>query len=196
MDSRVELNIVGLTSGHSQKSSYTLILSEKGGLTKLPIVIGAFEAQSIALHLEKIKPQRPLTHDLFTTFAQSFKIRLKEIFICDLVEGIFYSRLICQKGEEIVEIDARTSDAVALALRFRCPIFTKKEIMLSAGIELEEEAEENPERSDADLVMNIGGGENFSDLNLEELNELLDEAIQVEDYDKAAMLRDEIKRKS
>jgi len=196
MDNRVELNIVGLTSGHSQKSSYTLILSEKGGFTKLPIVIGAFEAQSIALFLEKIKPQRPLTHDLFTSFAQSFKIKLKEVFINDLVEGIFYSRLICQSGEEIVEIDARTSDAVALAIRFNCPIYTKKEIMLSAGIELEEESDESPERSDEDLIMQISSNTGYSDLSLEELNELLEEAIQVEDYDKAALLRDEIKKRS
>jgi len=193
---RVQLDISGLTSGHSQKSSYTLILSEKDGNTKLPIVIGAFEAQAIALYLENIKPQRPLTHDLFKSFANSFKIKVKEVFISELVEGIFYSRIICESDSEKVEIDARTSDAVALAIRFKCPIYTSREIMNSAGIELEEEAEEVPERSDEDLMMKIGSSEDFSSLDLDELQEMLDEAIQVEDYDRAARLRDEINKRS
>jgi len=193
---RVQLDISGLTSGHSQKSSYTLILSEKEGNTKLPIVIGAFEAQAIALYLENIKPQRPLTHDLFKSFANSFKIKVKEVFISELVEGIFYSRIICESDSEKVEIDARTSDAVALAIRFKCPIYTSREIMNSAGIELEEETEEAPERSDEDLMMKIGSSEDFSNLDLDELQELLDEAIQVEDYDRAARLRDEINKRS
>ncbi len=193
---RVKLDISGLTSGHSQKSSYTLILSEKEGNTKLPIVIGAFEAQAIALYLENIKPQRPLTHDLFKSFANSFKIKVKEVFISELVEGIFYSRIICESDAEKVEIDARTSDAVALAIRFKCPIYTSREIMNSAGIELDEETEEAPERSDEDLMMKIGSSEDFSNLDLDELQELLNEAIQVEDYDRAARLRDEINKRS
>lgn len=193
---KVELEVVGLTSGHSQKSSYTLILGEVDGRVKLPIVIGAFEAQAIALYLEKIKPQRPLTHDLFTSFAQSFHIKVKEVLINDLVEGIFYSRIVCQANGETVEIDARTSDAVALAIRFSCPIYTKKEILQNAGIELEDEAAENPEHVDEDFMARISQGEDYSELNMDELKELLDEAIQVEDYDKAAQIRDEINRRS
>lgn len=193
---KVELEVVGLTSGHSQKSSYTLILGEVDGRVKLPIVIGAFEAQAIALYLEKIKPQRPLTHDLFTSFAQSFQIKVKEVLINDLVEGIFYSRIVCQANGETVEIDARTSDAVALAIRFSCPIYTKKEILQNAGIELEDEAAENPEHVDEDFMTRISQGEDYSELNMDELKELLDEAIQVEDYDKAAQIRDEINRRS
>ncbi|MCB9246439.1 MAG: bifunctional nuclease family protein [Flavobacteriales bacterium] len=193
---KVELEVVGLTSGHSQKSSYTLILGEVDGQTKLPIVIGAFEAQAIALYLEKIKPQRPLTHDLFTSFAQSFRIKVKEVLINDLVEGIFYSRIVCQSNGETVEIDARTSDAVALAIRFGCPIFTRKDILLNAGIELEDEIPDNPEQVDEDIMARISHSQDFSDLSMEELKELLDEAIQVEDYDRAAQIRDEINRRS
>jgi bifunctional DNase/RNase len=196
---RVELEIVGLTSGHSQKSSYTLILGDKNSQVKLPIVIGAFEAQAIALYLEKIKPQRPLTHDLFTSFAKAFDVKLKEVFINELIEGIFYSRLICISKGERVELDARTSDAVALALRFNCPIFTRRDILKNAGVELEdhEVKDEEPEQAESDLLMKIGGDSkgSYSDHSLEELEELLSEAIQIEDYDKAALLRDEINRR-
>ena len=195
---KVRLEIVGLTTGQSQKSSYTLILGEEGGQIKLPIVIGAFEAQSIALVMENIKPQRPLTHDLLKNFASEYGIRIIEVYINNLVEGVFYSRLICEADGDIREIDARTSDAVAMALRFDCPIYTNRQILDNAGIILEEEMEETPDRPDVeeDVLKPPSGKDEYSSMTMEELEILLDEAIQVEDYDKAALIRDEINQRS
>lgn len=193
---KVKLEIVGLTTGQSQKSSYTLILGEVEGQMKLPIVIGAFEAQSIALVMEGIRPQRPLTHDLFKSFADQFEVSIEEVFINNLIEGVFYAKLICtSKDGDVVEIDSRTSDAIALALRFKCPIYTNREILNNAGIILEDEdISEEPERPQSDIEPVSPGGDDdeFSALSLDELRTLLDEAIQVEDYDRAALIRDEI----
>ncbi|MBI1305982.1 MAG: hypothetical protein GC181_05150 [Bacteroidetes bacterium] len=199
---KIELEIAGLTSGHTSKNaSYTLVLGEKNGDKRIPVVIGAYEAQAIALVLENIKPQRPLTHDLFKSFAEEFSVEIIEVYISDLVEGVFYSRIKCLKDGVVHEIDARTSDAIALAVRFNCPIFTNDSIMNAAGINLEEEEEasefDEPERpdSDDDLLSNIGESTDYSRLSLEELESLLSEAIQSEDYNKAAILRDEINRR-
>lgn len=195
---KVKLEIIGLTTGQSNKSSYTLILGEVGGQMKLPIVIGAFEAQSIALVMEGIRPQRPLTHDLFKNFASEFGVTLNEVYINNLVEGVFFASLICtNKDGQVVEIDSRTSDAIALALRFSCEIYTNRMILENAGIILQEEdISSEPERpiSDED-VFREEGSEQYHSLTLEELQILLDEAIQVEDYDKAALIRDEINKR-
>lgn len=193
---KVELEVLGLTSGHSQRSSYTLLLTEKNGQVKLPIVIGTYEAQAIALVMESVKPQRPLTHDLFKSFASVFEIDLKEVYIDNLVEGIFYAKLICDRNGVTEEIDARTSDAIALALRFGCPIYTHPGIISEAGITLEqeEEVDESEEPSmDTDFDMDLS--EDYSSLSLKELQILLEDALAVEDYDKAAIIRDEINKR-
>jgi len=193
---KVELEVLGLTSGHSQRSSYTLLLTEKGGQVKLPIVIGTYEAQAIALVMESVKPQRPLTHDLFKSFASVFEIDLKEVYIDNLVEGIFYAKLICVRDGVTEEIDARTSDAIALALRFGCPIYTHPSIINEAGITLEPEdepTEKDEPKMDTDFDLDLS--EDYSSLSLKELQILLEDALSVEDYDKAAIIRDEINKR-
>jgi len=200
--SKIQLDIAGLASGHTTKStSYTLILGEVGGNRRIPVVIGAFEAQAIALVLENIKPQRPLTHDLFKSFAEGFDVEVKEVFISNLVEGVFYAKVLCVREGEEIEIDARTSDAIALAVRFSCPIYTSPEIMTTAGIESDDsdsDAEElpgRPEQEVDDFMQNIGESSDYSSFELEDLETLLEEALQDEDYDKAAQIRDEINRR-
>lgn len=192
MSDKVKLNIIGLTTGHSQKNSYTLILGEEDGDLKLPVVIGSYEAQSIALVIENIKPHRPLTHDLMQDTFTQFKIELEEVIIYKLVEGVFYAKLICTKDGETLEIDSRTSDAIALALRFKCPIYTYKNIMEDAGIVIESAEADEPERQPEPKTE----GSNYSNMSLKELEKELDRAIQVEDYDLAAILRDEINSRS
>ena len=191
MHAKVRLRIVGLTYSQSQTGSYALVLSEEEGERRIPIMIGAFEAQAIALHLEELQPPRPLTHDLFRSFALAYSIELKEVFINKLEEGIFYSELVFFNGEDIVTIDSRTSDAVALALRFKCPIFTSPEILKKAGIIMEDKSKDI-----ADLVgeaeENKGG---LSEKSAEELQEMLGQAIKSEDYELASKIRDEIKRR-
>ena len=200
--SKIQLDIAGLTSGHTTKNtSYTLILGEVGGNRRIPVVIGAFEAQAIALVLENIKPQRPLTHDLFKSFAEGFNVEVKEVFISNLIEGVFYAKVLCVREGEEIEIDARTSDAIALAVRFSCPIYTSPEIMTTAGIESDDsdsDAEElpgRPEQEVDDFMQNIGESSDYSSFELEDLETLLEEALQEEDYDKAAQIRDEINRR-
>ena len=191
MHAKVRLRIVGLTYSQSQTGSYALVLSEEEGERRIPIMIGAFEAQAIALHLEELQPPRPLTHDLFRSFALAYSIELKEVFINKLEEGIFYSELVFFNGEDIVTIDSRTSDAVALALRFKCPIFTSPEILEKAGIIMEDKSKDI-----ADLVEEAEekkGG--FSEKSAEELQEMLGQAIKSEDYELASKIRDEIKRR-
>jgi uncharacterized protein len=192
---KVELEVLGLTSGHSQRSSYTLLLKEKKGQKKLPIVIGTYEAQAIALVMESVKPQRPLTHDLFKSFATIYGIDLKEVYIDNLVEGIFYAKLICDRDGTIEELDARTSDAIALALRFGCKIYTHPSIINEAGITLEEEESEDTDEPQMDTDFEMEMSEDYSSLSLSELTILLDDALTVEDYDKAAIIRDEINRR-
>jgi len=207
--SLVKLNIKGISYSQTQNGAYALILSEEDGDRKLPIVIGAFEAQSIAIALEKdISPPRPLTHDLFKNFADRFDIVVKQVIIHKLVDGVFYSSLICERDKIEEIIDARTSDAIALALRFQAPIFTYKNILDKAGIFLkinpkEEESKEDIEEEEGVLLDDIVSDKPISDSkentlktkSLSELHKLLDEAVANEDYEKAAHIRDEISKR-
>lgn len=191
---KVKLEVVGLTSGQTQNGSYTLIMGEKGSKVKLPIVIGNYEAQTIAFEMEGLKPSRPMTHDLFKSFAQAFQIKLIEVYINDLQEGIFFSQLIFEMDGSPMNIDARTSDAISLALRFKSPIYIKKSILDNAGIVLEEETTDSPARPSDDMPP-MGATplkNNFNNLTLNELEKMLKEALADEDYDKAALIRDEI----
>lgn len=196
---KIELEIVGLTSGHAH-GSYTLILGETDGNRKLPIIIGSFEAQAIAIEIEKIVPFRPMTHDLFVSFCNTFNIVVQEVIIYNLIEGVFYSKIICKMGGEIHEIDARTSDAMALAVRFNCPVTTFEHIMQLAGVTLQNDDENEPSRpahseSEEPTLKSPPTQNNFSKYSIEELVMLLAEAEQVEDYEKAAQLRDEMRKR-
>jgi hypothetical protein len=206
--SLVKLSIKGISYSQTQNGAYALILNEVDGERKLPIVIGAFEAQSIAIALEKeIKPPRPLTHDLFKNFAERFDIVVKQVIIHKLVDGVFYSSIICERDKIEEIIDARTSDAIALALRFNAPIFTYKNILDKAGIYLKSNPSETDKGSQEidDVLSNpetfgLGeesnkSGETYSKHSLQELNELLDQAVLHEDYEMAAKIRDEISRR-
>ena len=204
--SLVRLNIKGISYSQTQNGAYALILNEVDGDRKLPIVIGAFEAQSIAIALEKeIRPPRPLTHDLFKNFADRFDIIVKQVIIHKLVDGVFYSSLICERDKIEEIIDARTSDAIALALRFDAPIFTYKNILDKAGIYLKVNPKKDEEDDTQDsilmdeLIANElepnAPRENYKGKTLEELNILLDEAVANEDYEKAAHIRDEISKR-
>lgn len=204
--SLVKLTIKGISYSQTQNGAYALILNEVDGIRKLPIVIGAFEAQSIAIALEKeIKPPRPLTHDLFKSFADRFDIVVKQVIIHKLVDGVFYSSIICERDKIEEIIDARTSDAIALALRFNAPIFTYKNILDKAGIDLrnpsdaENDMEDDgvlstPETLGIDNERNISN-DGYSKLSLSELNTALETAVQEEDYEKAARIRDEISKR-
>lgn len=191
---KVKLEIVGLSYSQTQSGAYALVLSEVGGKRRLPIIIGGFEAQAIAIELEKMTPTRPLTHDLFKSFAVSFAIQVKEVLIYNLVEGIFYSKIICEQNGEVHEIDARTSDAIAIGVRFDCPVFTYETILSSAGILLDESDEaaissvepEEEETSDTPTI---------SSMSIAELESLLEEALENEDYEQASKIRDEINRR-
>ena len=202
--SLVRLNIKGISYSQTQNGAYALILSEVDGDRKLPIVIGAFEAQSIAIALEKeIKPPRPLTHDLFKNFSDRFEIVVKQVIIHKLVDGVFYSSLICERDKIEEIIDARTSDAIALALRFNAPIFTYKNILDKAGIYLKGESATMataPAREESrvdEIVADTGKTRdvNYKKMSLDELESLLDQAVKSEDYEKAARLRDEISKR-
>ena len=207
--SLVRLNIKGISYSQTQNGAYALILSEVGGDRKLPIVIGAFEAQSIAIALEKeIKPPRPLTHDLFKNFSDRFEIVVKQIIIHKLVDGVFYSSIICERDKIEEIIDARTSDAIALALRFKAPIFTYKNILDKAGIFLKTPPKKSKQNisDDEDSVIEeliLGTdkesvkstGKNYSKHTLRELNEMLDQAVANEYYETAARIRDEISKR-
>lgn len=202
--SLVRLNIKGISYSQTQNGAYALILSEVDGDRKLPIVIGAFEAQSIAIALEKeIKPPRPLTHDLFKNFSDRFDIVVKQVIIHKLVDGVFYSSLICERDKIEEIIDARTSDAIALALRFQSPIFTYKNILDKAGIYLKVNPKKEDEAEDDNILLDEVLAEELeakSDVSLkgktlEELHNLLDEAVANEDYESAARIRDEISKR-
>ncbi len=200
---KIQLKILGISSGNVA-SSYTLILEEVHGDRKLPIVIGVLEAQAIAIQLENIKPVRPMTHDLFKNFAETFNIRLKEVIIQKLHEGIFYSYLVATDGDEVKYIDSRTSDAIALALRFNCPIYTYESILREAGItmEIEKEKDSGQEIQDSMQVeeeteekQKHTGEKELEDYSISELKKMLDKAIAEEDYILAAKIRDAIKLK-
>lgn len=194
---KVQLEILGLSYSQTQTGAYTLILGEKGGKRRLPIIIGAFEAQAIAIELEKLAPSRPLTHDLFKSFSKAFSIFVSEITIYDLIEGIFYAKLICQNGEEEKEIDARTSDAIAIAVRFDCPIFTYEFILQSSGIALENEGDSEKEVNEADekdfLEEDVQTAPiEYKEKSTEELRAMLDHALEDEQYEVASKIRDEL----
>ena len=193
---KVEMFVAGMSYSQSQSGAYALFLGVVGEDKRLPIIIGGFEAQAIAIFLEKMKPQRPLTHDLFKNFADSFDIHLKEVVINKFEEGIFYAKLVCEKDGVIREIDSRTSDAVALALRFGCPIYANEAIVDEAGIVIEE-SESEPDESHSTVAEeeHAQGSNPYNDYLLEELEELLQKAIEEENYEEASRIRDEIKRR-
>lgn len=192
---KIRLNILGLSVSQTQSGAYALVLAEEEGERRIPIIIGPVEAQAIAIQLEGLKPPRPLTHDLIKNMALAFDIALIEVSIYKLEEGIFYSELLCEMDGKEVRIDSRTSDAVALALRFRCPIYTSEEILKKAGIVLEQEDENSPVRSMADEDYDEPEVSSYAQYSTDELNELLNEAIQNEDYEKASVIRDELNKR-
>lgn len=188
---RIELEIVALSHSVTQSHNYAVVLGEIEGSRRLPIVIGGFEAQAIAVAMEKMSPNRPLTHDLFKNTLDTFNITVKEIVINNLLDGIFYSRLICEQNGNTIEVDSRTSDAIALAVRYDCPIFTQESIMEKAGVILDEINEDGsnvkPKRKKAPKKM--------VDLSIDELNKLLNDVLENEDYEKAAEIRDELNKR-
>lgn len=191
---KIELEIVALSHSITQTHSYAVVLGEINGLRRLPIVIGGFEAQAIAVALERMNPSRPLTHDLMKNFMNAFNVELMEIVINDLQEGIFYSKLVCVNEHETVEIDSRTSDALALAVRFGCPIYTYDNILESAGILMEDNNKKKKSEVEVSET-DQGSREELSKLNLEELNTLLKEVLEQEDYIRAISIRDEINKR-
>lgn len=193
---KIELEITALSSSVTQTHSYAVVLGEINGLRRLPIVIGAFEAQAIVVALERIKPSRPLTHDLFYNFMLSFNIELQEVLIYKLEEGIFFAQLVCTSGAETIEIDSRTSDALALAVRIGCPIFTYENILEAAGLFMDQpaagiSAAATSEEEPAEAV----SGSDLKGKTLDELNELLQQVLDNEDYMQAVAIRDEIKKR-
>jgi bifunctional DNase/RNase len=199
---KIKLEILGLSSSQSQTGSFALVLGETDGNRRLPIIIGMFEAQAIAIEIEKIVPNRPMTHDLFKSFANSFHFTVEEIVISDLKEGVFFAKIICSDGLKRSEIDARPSDAIAIGLRFDSPIFTYENILAEAGIVLTDESEEEQEvkpeskqkvKKEAPTAKK---GDDFKNFSVERLNELLKEAIDKEDYERAAKIRDELSKRN
>jgi len=197
---KIKLDIVGLSYSQTQSGAYALVLGEISGRRRLPIIIGSFEAQAIAIEIEKMTPSRPLTHDLFKSFADAYHINIEEIIIYNLVDGIFYSKLICNDGKKQVEIDARTSDAIAIAVRFDCPIYTYEFILSTAGIVIEgndfvylENINETPEEKAVSSGASSPAG--FTALSIDELKTKLQEALFDEAYEKAAKIRDELNKR-
>jgi hypothetical protein len=191
---KIRLNVIGLQYSQTQTGAYALLLTEANGRRRLPIIIGGPEAQSIALELEKMTPSRPLTHDIFKTFAENFNIQLVEVVIYNLSEGVFFSKILFSDQEKEVEIDSRTSDAVALALRFGSPIFTYENILSSAGILIDPDSSDfglMDEETDEDLE-----GNEYSKIADDELEKMLQEALEEEEYEKASRIRDELKNRS
>lgn len=202
---KIKLEIIGLSFSQTQSGAYALVLGEDAGKRRLPIIIGGFEAQAIAVELENMTPSRPLTHDLFKNFAVEFSVTINEVIIYNLKEGIFYSKLICTDGSEVKEIDARTSDAIAMAVRFNCPIYTYEFILASAGVVLDEAGEEEAPAAAKSLPKKAGSSEKksapagteneYSSLSTDELKESLMRAIDEEAYEKASKIRDELNKR-
>ncbi len=191
---RIKLKVLGISYSQTQSGAYALVLIEENGERRIPIIIGGFEAQSIVIKLENLDPPRPLTHDLFKSFADSFEISVIEVFIYKLEEGVFFSKLVCSNGDKEFSIDSRTSDAVALSLRFNCPIYITDEILEKAGIAVPPGTqEERPAKGNESVfepeVTRYGS---YSD---EELYKMIDEAVKTEDYERAAAIRDEIDKR-
>lgn len=204
---KIKLEILGLSSSQSQSGSFALVLGEAEGNRRLPIIIGMFEAQAIAIEIEKIIPNRPMTHDLFKAFANAFHFHVEEIVISDLKEGVFFAKIVCTDGLKKTEIDARPSDAIAVGLRFDAPIFTYESILAEAGIVLtdeEEDEEKEKEKEKAEPKTEKARvkkeaprkGDDFKNYTLDKLNDLLKEAIEKEDYERAAKIRDEMGKRN
>ena len=210
---KIKLDILGLSSSQSQSGSFALVLGEENGNRRLPIIIGMFEAQAIAIEIEKVVPNRPMTHDLFKSFAGAFNYSVEEILISDLKEGVFFSKIVCSDGIRQVEIDARPSDAIAIGIRFDVPIFTYESILSEAGIVLnefndeedEDEDDEGDDEDDIDApddallekdVPKMSSKDDVKKFSIEQLRVMLDDAIQKEDYEKAAKIRDELSQRN
>ncbi|MEP0984138.1 bifunctional nuclease domain-containing protein [Ekhidna sp.] len=189
---KIKLEILGLSSSQSQSGSFALVLGESGGNRRLPIIIGMFEAQAIAIEIEKIVPNRPMTHDLFKAFSLNFDITVKEVYISDLKEGVFFARIICEHEGKVFEIDSRPSDAIAIGLRFDVDFYTNESILTEAGIVLTDEYEEEMTQKE------VAKSENTSleDLSSSELEKLLTDALDKEDYEKAAHIRDVLNKRN
>lgn len=192
---KIELEIVALSHSITQTHSYAVVLGELKGQRRLPIVIGGFEAQAIAVALEHMKPSRPLTHDLMKNFMNSFGVELQEVIISDLQEGIFYSKLVCFTENDTIEIDSRTSDALALAVRFGCPVYTYEHILENAGILMDDNATKKEKNESISNEEISSDREDLSALNIEELHTLLNEVLEHEDYIRAIAIRDEINKR-
>ncbi len=194
---KIKLEIAGLSYSQTQSGAYALVLAEANGKRRLPIIIGGFEAQAIAIELENMTPSRPLTHDLFKNFADKYQININEIIIYNLVEGIFFAKLYCEQNGTEIQIDSRTSDAIALAVRFECPIYTYEFVLSQAGIILEDEeqSEEDSELIEEEYSMDDFNADSVERLTLDELNSKLKDSIENEDYESASKIRDEIKRR-
>jgi bifunctional DNase/RNase len=197
---KIKLEILGLSSSQSQTGSFALVLGESEGNRRLPIIIGMFEAQAIAIEIEKIIPNRPMTHDLFKSFANNFHFTIEEIIISDLKEGVFFAKIVCSDGLKKSEIDARPSDAIAIGLRFDSPIYTYEAILAEAGIVLTDEAEEEKAETEKPEPQRVkkesGKKEDLKNYSVERLNELLKDAIDKEDYERAAKIRDELSKRN
>lgn len=201
---KIKLEILGLSSSQSQTGSFALVLGETEGNRRLPIIIGMFEAQAIAIEIEKIIPNRPMTHDLFKSFSNSFHFHVDEIIISDLKEGVFFAKIVCTDGLKKMEVDARPSDAIAIGLRFDSPIYTYESILAEAGIVLtdqddEEHTEPKPEpkaKVRKETAKKSVGGEDYKHYSIEKLNDLLKDAIEKEDYERAAKIRDELGKRN
>lgn len=198
---KIKLEILGLSSSQSQSGSFALVLGETSGSRRLPIIIGMFEAQAIAIEIEKIIPNRPMTHDLFKSFAHNFNFTVQEILISDLKEGVFFAKIVCSDGVKTMEIDARPSDAIAIGLRFNVPIYTYEAVLSEAGIvltdEIEEEADEmQKESTKTEKKKERPLGEQLKDMATDKLQGMLNEALSKEEYEKAAKIRDEINKRN
>jgi hypothetical protein len=202
---KIKLEILGLSSSQSQTGSFALVLGETEGNRRLPIIIGMFEAQAIAIEIEKIIPNRPMTHDLFKSFSNSFHFHVDEIIISDLKEGVFFAKIVCTDGLKKTEIDARPSDAIAIGLRFDAAIYTYESILAEAGIVLtdqeeeDEKAEIKPEpktKVKKESARKSGSSEDYKNYSIEKLNDLLKDAIDKEDYERAAKIRDELSKRN
>lgn len=197
---KIGLEIIGLSYSQTQSGAYALVLGEKSGDRRLPIIIGGFEAQAIAIELENMTPSRPLTHDLFKTFSSTFDIEIKEVIIYNLVEGIFFAKLVCQQGDKIHEIDARTSDSIALAVRFNCPISTYEFILSSAGIILEEGQEElkheDEFEDEEEEIEEAEESKDIGSMTVKDLESALQQALENENYEEASLIRDELNKRN
>lgn len=201
---KIKLNVLGISYSQTQSGAYALVLSEEDGNRRIPIIVGGFEAQAIAIELEGLTPPRPLTHDLFKNFSQSYGIRILEVNIHKLEDGVFFANILCDNGDQRMTLDARTSDAIALALRFGCPIYTTDEIVEKAGIILDfekgsgfEQAEAGPRKKQPapGKTRKRTKRTDLTEISMEELKAMLSEAVAKEDYEKASEIRDEINRR-